>query len=125
MTAVELNSQLERATQDAVPATPRVPGAPDPSLRLRTDRTLPPTCQTELQRDLAGFTVYGNLAWRNPVDLESGNVWARNLFDRNAGLLEQYPDREVYRWTPGSAHPDSLPRLTRVGRTPGVVGAAP
>jgi hypothetical protein len=102
--------KLTRATPSPVP---RIPGAPDPSLRLRVERALPLQCQTELKRDLDGFTVFGNLAWRNPVLLDHGVIFARDRYAENKDLLARYPGWEVWRFAPPPGAPLALPVLSR------------
>ncbi len=104
-----------RLTQDMIfgpPPPPRMESWPDPSIKLRS--TPPEVCQVELRRDLAGFTLYGYLAWRNPVGLDSGIVFARDMFERNDQILRHYPGWEVWRYAPPAGRPDTLPVLVRV-----------
>jgi len=106
---------LEAMTAAAQGPAPPVPGWPDPTLRLRgAPETLPLACRVEMRRDLQGFTPYGPLAWRNTVGLQSGIVFARDLFERNALLLEDYEGWEVWRYAPPAGDPDGLPALSRV-----------
>ncbi|MGH7671605.1 MAG: hypothetical protein ACREMC_01805, partial [Gemmatimonadales bacterium] len=94
---------------------PQLGGAPDPTLRLRSDRPLDPACGRELQRDAAGFTLFGYLAWRNPIGLNSGIVFARDLYERNEELFARYPGWAMWRYAPPpGGPPDAPPVLTRV-----------
>lgn len=106
--------QLEHLVATAPPAPPKVEGWPDPTLRLRRNRALPAECRRELERDRQGFTLYGSLAWRNPIGLDHGIVFARDLFERNAALLVRYPGWDVWRFAPPATGPTALPRLERV-----------
>jgi hypothetical protein len=107
--------RLERA---AAPV-PTVPNWPDPTLRLRPGRRLPERCRQELNRDLRGFTLYPQLAWRNAVGLHHGIVFAQDLFEEDDRLLAEYPGWPVWRYAPPVNHPTALPVLT-----PDTLGAA-
>jgi len=114
---VEGGAVEARLVQDmtlAPPAPPRLESWPDPSIRLRSGSTPPEVCQVELRRDLMGFSLYGYLAWRNKIGLDSGVVFARDLFERNDELLKRYPGWEVWRYAPPPGRPDTLAVLTRV-----------
>jgi hypothetical protein len=67
-----------------------------------------------MRRDLSGFTLYATLAWRNPVGLASGIVYARDLFEANDELLAQYPGWPVWRYAPRDGDPASLPEMLLV-----------
>ena len=114
---VEPDAITARLVQDMVLAPP--PPArmesrwPDPSIKLRTG-TPPEACQVELRRDLAGFTLFGQLVWRNAIGLDKGIVFARDLYERNGELLRRYPGWEVWRYAPPLGRPDTLPVLTRL-----------
>ena len=69
-------------------APPMLTQWPDYTIRLRPGAPAP-VCQVELRRDLHGFTLYGNLAWRNALGLHSGIVFARDMFDRDSLLYAQ------------------------------------
>ena len=84
---------------------------PDPSLRLRQWDSIPADCNREMQRDLRGFTIYGHLAWRNAVGLDSGVVFARDLYEDNAELFARFEGWQVWRYAPPVEHPDSAPVL--------------
>jgi hypothetical protein len=103
----------------AGPAPPPLARWPDHTIRLRPGAQ-PRVCQRELERDLAGFTLY-DAVWRNAVGLHSGIVFARDLFERNNLLFAQYPGWELWRYAPRSEQGAALPVLTRLG----VIGAAP
>lgn len=113
--AAEYSRQLrELISVTPVPA-PKVAGWPDESLRLQRGYIPPPVCQIELNRDQQGFTLFGNLVWRNAVGLRSGIVFARDLYQRNPLLLAEYPGWEVWRYAPPPGQPDAPPVLTRAG----------
>ena len=100
---------LEAATPDSVP---HVEGWPDPTLKLIPGRALADDCLQEMRRDLGGFTLYGYLAWRNPIGLNSGLVFARDRFEENDELLPLYEGWEVWRFAPPTGQPNALPVLT-------------
>jgi hypothetical protein len=104
---------IELTASAAAPAAP-VKNWPDPTLRLRSPDRLSPECQTALRRDLQGFALYGALAWRNPVGLDHGIVFARDRFEKNDELLARYPGWEVWRYAPPPGEHDAPPVLTRV-----------
>lgn len=87
---------------------------PDPSLRLRQRTTMPESCRIELERDLQGFTVYGHLGWRNRIGLDSGLVFARDLYERNTELLARYEGWQVWRYAPPPDDPEGIPVLTLI-----------
>jgi hypothetical protein len=84
--------------------------------KLRPRERLPEECVEELQREAEGFTLYGNLGWRNSVGLSSGIVFARDLFERNDELFNRYPDWEVWRWAPPPGQPKAPPVLQPISR---------
>ena len=94
----------------------RSPGSADETLHLRTDHPLDAACRRELTRDQAGFTLYGYLGWRNAVGLNSGIVFARDLYDRNDSLFARYPGWPIYRFAPPAGQPDAPPVFTQVTR---------
>jgi len=91
---------------------------PDPTLRLDPAHPLSSECAAEMRRDLDGFTTFGQLAWRNPVNLRDGIVFARDLPELRDSLMSMYADRPIYRWAPPPATPDSLPVLTLMRPAP-------
>jgi hypothetical protein len=104
---------LEQRYAAAAEPAPLVPGSRDPTLRLWPTRELAPSCAAQLRHDMSGFTLYGSLAWRNPVGLRDGLVFARDRFDRNGELLAGYTGWQVWRFAPPAGEPDAEPRLTR------------
>jgi hypothetical protein len=105
---------LENMLARTGPSVAPIANWPDPSLRLRPRETIPEECRIEMNRDLQGFTLFGHLAWRNAVGLESGVVFARDLHDRNGELLARYEGWEVWRYAPLPDDPNSVPVLTRL-----------
>jgi hypothetical protein len=112
--AAEITRRLEALIAATPEPVPTVPGWPDRWVRLRPGRTPDPACQRGLRRDLAGFTLYSQLGWRNRIGLNSGLVFARDLGERNVELLERYPGWPVWRWAPPLGHPDAPPVLTQL-----------
>jgi len=120
MPASAVTDSLQRMYAAVVEPAPLVAGWPDPTLRLRPGRVLPPECLREMQRDQQGVALYSSLGWRNPIGLADGVVFARDRFDENPVLLEQYPGWDVLRWGPPYGDPEAPPVLARVivERTP-------
>ncbi len=104
--------RLARLMDSATGPVKRVQGWPDPTLRLRSPVSLTAECEREMQRDLRGFALYGSLAWRNPVGLDRGIVFAREPGDRLVDLLARYQNWEVWRYSPPPGDPDAPPILT-------------
>lgn len=112
----EVTSILEGLkAQQSVPV-PLVRDSPDPTLRIDPGRDLEERCLRELRRDYSGFTLFGSVGWRNPLGLDRGLVFARDLFELNERLFRQYPGWELWRYTP--PRPRSRPELTRLGTIP-------
>ena len=110
----ETASRLQAVMDTAPPPPPLLATWADPTLRFRLNYTPAEPCQVELRRDLAGFTLYGYLAWRNEIGLGSGVVFARDLYELNGPLLERYPGWEIWRYAPPRDRPNGLPVLTRL-----------
>jgi hypothetical protein len=113
MSAERLSGELEELIRARPVAALLVPDWPDPSLRLDRRPTIPAHCRSEMERDLAGFTTFGNLGWRNAPGLEDGLVFARDLFERNDELLSRYRGWQVWRYAPADGEAGSLPVLVR------------
>lgn len=121
VTPQETMRRLETLIQASPVPVPQLRDAPDETLHLRGDRPLDPACEREVRRDAAGYTLFGYLVWRNPVGLDSGIVFARDLYDRNAELFARYPGWPVWRYAPpAGGPPDAPPVLTMIAG-----GAAP
>ncbi len=112
-TTERLRDRLEHLAATAT-APPLVADWPDPTLRLDPNRPLTATCRTELERDLAGFTLYGNLAWRNSIDRASGIVFARDMIELNGPLLQQYAEWPLWHYAPRPENPLGRPILEPV-----------
>ena len=109
-----LVERLEQALRETGAPVHPVAGWPDPALRMRSWDTIPGACQAEMRRDLEGIALYGNLVWRNPVRLDSGIIYARDLFERNEVLLARYDGWPVWRYAPPAGEPNAAPVLTLV-----------
>ncbi len=103
---------LEHLIETRQPA-PLVPDWPDWTLRLAPRDSIPEDCRLEMERDLGGFTLYGNHAWRNALTLDTGIVFARDLYERNEELFARYPGWEVWRFAPRGG-PDAPPELEQI-----------
>jgi hypothetical protein len=115
LTPDEATRRLDTLVRASPAPTPQLRNAPDETLHLHRDRPLDPVCQRELQRDEAGFTLFGYLVWRNPIGLDSGIVFARDLYERNAELFARYPGWTIWRYAPpAGGPPDAPPVLTVV-----------
>jgi hypothetical protein len=111
--ALQLESRLDSLRERALPVARDV--LADPSVRVDTTRTLPPPCVREVERDVAGYTVYETLMWRNDPWLRDGVVYARDLGpELNGRLIDRYPERELFRYTRTSSDFGSKPRLLRL-----------
>lgn len=109
-----LVDSLESMVSRAGEPPPLVTRWPDPTLRLQARESIPTDCAIELSRDLQGFTLYGNHAWRNSLNRDRGLVFARDLYQRNAELFERYHGWEVWRYGPAPGSGNEDPVLTPV-----------
>lgn len=66
--------------------------SPDETQRVLPGRPYSPRCLQRIAEDRAGFTILAPLLAKE----WGGNVYARDLHQRNAVLLRDYPDRPVY-----------------------------
>jgi hypothetical protein len=112
-TVEQLTARLDALVATANPP-PLVADWPDPTLRLDPSRPIAPACRTELERDLSGFTLYGNLAWRNEIGVGSGIVFARDMIELNGPLLARYAGWQVWHYKPAASDPLGAPVLTPV-----------
>jgi hypothetical protein len=104
-----VSAELERLIAAHPVPVPQIPLWPDPYLRMDLSTPKPASCRVGMQRDLEGFTTYGNVAWRSTVGSEDGIVFARDLFEGNDELLARYEGWPVWRYTPLDGNPRSLP----------------
>ncbi len=95
------------------------------SLRVRpspfsvdtTERYLPgatytPRCAARIAEDRDGFTLLPPLL----LEHGGGNIYARDLHERNRWLAEQYPDRPLYLLRPPTAAEGEEPRFYPLSR---------
>ncbi len=109
-----LVERLERELRETTAPVQPVANWPDPTLRMRSQDTIPEACQTEMRRDLDGIALYAPLVWRNPVGLDSGIIYARDLFEHNEVLLARYDGWPLWRYAPPAGEPDAPPVMTLV-----------
>ena len=114
LTPEEATRQVEALMRANPVAVPQVGGGPDETLRLRGNGELHPACQRQLRHDQPGFTLFGYLVWRNPIGLNSGIVFARDLYERNDALFARYPGWAVWRYAPPAGDPNATPELTLI-----------
>jgi hypothetical protein len=70
-------------------------------------------CRREVQRDEAGYTVFGTLIWRNDPWLKERIIFARDFGpERNRRLQERYPGRRSHLYAPLSREPGAQPVLS-------------
>ena len=109
----ELRMRIEQLVATASPP-PLMTELPDWTLRLDPDRPLTASCRAELERDIAGFTLYGNLAWRNELGRDDGIVFARDMIELNGPLLANYAGWPIWLYKPTEQDPRGAPVLSRV-----------
>jgi hypothetical protein len=86
---------------------------PDMSVRVDTSVALAERCRREVQRDEAGYTVFGTLIWRNDPWLKERIIFARDFGpERNRRLQERYPGRRSHLYAPLSREPGAQPVLS-------------
>ncbi len=111
--AAHLQAVLEAEVERAPPVVRDL--LADPSVRVDTTRALRAACYREAQRDESGYTVYETLAWRNDPWLRDGVIYARDMGpEKNARLIDRYPERELLLYTRTSRDFGSMPRLQRL-----------
>ena len=111
----DLTRRLERMLAESEAFVPTVPDWPDPTVRLREGRTSDERCADEMRRDLEGFTIVEQLLATNDPSLESGIVFARDLWERNDELLSRYPGWDVWRYRPERGSLTGRPVLQSLG----------
>jgi hypothetical protein len=65
---------------------------PDPTERMRVDVQYAPVCMQRIAEDREGFLHYAPLR----LVTTGGNIYARDLHERDSLLLAQFPSRPVY-----------------------------
>ncbi len=75
------------------------PFSPDSSERYLPGATYTSRCMARIAEDRAGFTLFAPFLLAHG----GGNIYARDLGEQNALLIEQYPDRPVYLLKPVSS----------------------
>ncbi len=88
----------------------RSPYSPDTTELLLPGSAYTPTCARRINEDREGFTVFPPLR----LARGNGNVYVRDLHERNALLLAPEPDRPVYLLRPASSELGSVPVFQRL-----------
>jgi hypothetical protein len=70
----------------------------------------PPSCIARINQDRAGFTLFAPLWLARRPDV----YYARNLHERNRGLVDRFPGRALYLLTQG--RDDPAPRFLPLRR---------
>lgn len=117
LSASEVTSALRALTESVAEVPPKVVGAPDETIRLWPGRPVSEACLVEMNRDSAGFGLFGVVGWRNEIGLDKGIVYARDLFEQNEELLDLYPGWQVWRYAPPPEAPEAPPVLQLIQDT--------
>ncbi|HVE77234.1 MAG TPA: hypothetical protein VNA89_00095 [Gemmatimonadaceae bacterium] len=88
------------------------PFSADTSERVLPGATYTRRCGERLRDDASGFTLFAPLLVRRG----GGNLYARDLHERDTLLLARHPDRPVFLLKPADAAEGSLPRFFPVSR---------
>lgn len=88
------------------------PFSPDTTQRYLPGLAYSPRCAQRIAEDREGFTLFTPLL----LARGGGNVYARDLHERNALLMRQHPDRPVYLLRPPSASIGVMPRFYLMSR---------
>lgn len=83
------------------------PFSPDVTERFLESAKYTPRCIQRITDDRAGFTLLAPLLYKN----WGGNIYARDMHERNLALLRQYPNRRVFLLRPPNNETGSLPQL--------------
>ena len=86
--------------------------SPDPSEHVLPGLPYPRRCVDRIVEDRAGYTLLAPLL----IARGGNNVVARDLHERNALLLAEYPERPVFLLRPTGAKVDSPLEFVRVPR---------
>lgn len=90
---------------------PKADTLPDHTLRLTPGRPLTARCRALLAQDEEGFSLFTPFLPLNNPTLDGDLVFARDQRERNRLLMERYPGRSYYRYTPLTTAPAARPRL--------------
>ena len=86
--------------------------SPDYTQRYLPGTKYPSRCRQRLADDAAGFTHFTPLL----LARGGGNIYARDLHERNAVLLAAYPDRPVYLVKPPTSRETEMPQFVPLSR---------
>jgi hypothetical protein len=89
-----------------------LPFSPDPSERYLEGARYPAECARRVAENTSGFTLLTPLL----LARRGGNVYARDLHERDTALLAAYPTLPVYLLRPPSAAAGVPPRFHRLRR---------
>ena len=106
--AVALMRPLLRDSLRAVPSTL----SPDYTERYVPGTPYPPKCRQRLAEDQEGFTFLTPLL----LARGGGNIYARDLHERNALLLALHPDRPVFLVRPITSRKTEMPQFIPLSR---------
>ena len=106
--AVAALAPLMRDSLRVVPST----FSPDYTERYLPGTPYPPKCRQRLEEDQAGFTFLTPLL----LARGGGNIYARDLHERNALLLALHPERPVFLVRPGTSRTTEMPQFIRLSR---------
>jgi hypothetical protein len=96
------------------------PYSPDVTERYLPGSEYPAQCVRRIEEDRAGFTLIAPLLYRD----WGTNVYARDMHERNAALIRQYPGRAVYLLRPATSETGVVPQLYPL-RADSIAAAAP
>jgi hypothetical protein len=86
------------------------PFSPDTTERLQPGTRYSPRCLARIAEDRAGFTLFPPLLLAHG----GGNVYARDLHERDSLLVRAFPGRPIYLLRPATARVGEPPRFYRV-----------
>ena len=86
--------------------------SPDYTQRYLPGTKYPPRCRQRLLEDAAGFTHFTPLL----LARGDGNIYARDLHERNAVLLAMHPDRPVFLIKPPTSRETEMPQFVPLSR---------
>jgi hypothetical protein len=90
----------------------KTPVSPDHTERYVPGTPYPQKCRQRIEEDRAGFTFATPLL----LARDAGNVYARDLHERNAVLLAEYPDRPVFLLRPPTSRETEVPQFYPLSR---------
>jgi hypothetical protein len=109
------NAAATEAFRSLLPDSTRLvasPFSPDSTERFLPGSRYSERCLARINDDRAGFTLLTPLL----LARGGGNIYARDLHERDTLLLQAYPDRPVYLLRPASAEVGQPPRLYPLSR---------